>query len=219
MNSSTIRHRSALAFLLLAAASGAASAPPRTDPDVPPQESVEGVAQSEWVRAWAQWVGSFDKGASPVTDPSGALCDRGQRGPVWFLAGTPGNRRTLRHCRIPRNKYLFVPVVAQISVPDRGADFTCARVTQSAAAFTDDPTALVLELDGVIVDGIAAHRQATTTCFDMGAQSESKVAVYPSAANGYFVMLKPLSPGRHVLGFGGALPALLQAVTYTLDVE
>ena len=43
--------------------------------------------------------------------------------------------------------------------------------------------------------------------------------VYPSAANGYYVMLRPLPPGRHTLNFGGVLPSMLQAVTYTLIVE
>ncbi len=32
-------------------------------------------------------------------------------------------------------------------------------------------------------------------------------------------MLRPLPPGHHVINFGGALPGMLQAVTYTLDVE
>ena len=32
-------------------------------------------------------------------------------------------------------------------------------------------------------------------------------------------MLRPLAPGRHTLNFGGVLPSMLQAVTYTLIVE
>jgi hypothetical protein len=32
-------------------------------------------------------------------------------------------------------------------------------------------------------------------------------------------MLPPLSPGKHVLNFGGALPNMSQAVTYTLIVK
>jgi len=40
-----------------------------------------------------------------------------------------------------------------------------------------------------------------------------------AAANGYWVMLRPLAKGRHTIEFGGALPSILQAVTYTLVVE
>jgi hypothetical protein len=43
--------------------------------------------------------------------------------------------------------------------------------------------------------------------------------VTPSAANGYYVMLKPLSRGTHTLNFGGILGDMSQAITYTLHVE
>jgi hypothetical protein len=43
--------------------------------------------------------------------------------------------------------------------------------------------------------------------------------VYPAAADGDDVMLKPLPSGRHTVNSGGVLPSLLQAVTYTLIVE
>ena len=53
----------------------------------------------------------------------------------------------------------------------------------------------------------------------MGALAEPRVQMFPSAANGYYVMLRPLAPGKHVLNFGGMLPGMSQAVTYTLLVE
>ena len=92
-------------------------------------------------------------------------------------------------------------------------------VMNSAASMTDDPFALVLEVDGVRIENLVAYRQATKKCFDMGVLAEPKVHVFPSAANGYYVMLKPLSPGEHVLNFGGILASMIQAVTYTLEVE
>lgn len=84
---------------------------------------------------------------------------------------------------------------------------------------TERPSALILEVDGVQIGNLSAFRQATKKCFDMGALAEPKTRVFPSAANGYYVMLKPLPPGQHVLNFGGALPSMLQGVTYTLNVE
>jgi hypothetical protein len=32
-------------------------------------------------------------------------------------------------------------------------------------------------------------------------------------------MRRPLSPGKHILNFGGALPGMSQAITHTLFVE
>lgn len=88
----------------------------------------------------------------------------------------------------------------------------------SAARLTDDASALVLEIDGKRMKGLQAHRQPSK-CFNIAERSTPKQFVFPSAANGYYVMLKPLTPGTHVINFGGALPNMLQAVTYTVIVE
>jgi hypothetical protein len=187
---------------------------------VPPADAIAGHSQEEWSRAWWQWAGSFDNKDSPVADRSGALCDRRQNGDVWFLAGTYGTRRTVRTCAVPRGKYLFFPLINYVVMPSSSQiPLSCDRAARVAASMTDDPTALILEVDGVRVENLAVHRQATIECFDLGALTRDKIHVFPSAANGYYVMLRPLSPGRHTLNFGGALPSMLQAVTYTLEVK
>ena len=43
--------------------------------------------------------------------------------------------------------------------------------------------------------------------------------IFPAASNGYYVMLTPLAPGSHQIEFGGWLPDMAQAVTYTLTVR
>lgn len=189
------------------------------EPTVPPTKSVEGHSQTEWSRAWWQWAGSFEWNDSPVADKTGALCANKQNGPVWFLAGTYGTHRTIRTCKVPRGKYLFFPLINYVVMPPVDRKVNCMAVTTTAASKTDDPYALILEVDGIRVRNLTAYRQATKKCFDMGIFSEPRTHIFPSAANGYYVMLKPLSPGRHVLNFGGALPSMLQSVTYTLEVE
>ncbi|WP_394778661.1 hypothetical protein [Undibacterium sp.] len=186
-----------------------------------PNEKVAGISQSEWSAAWWQWAGSFDRQDSPVADSSGEKCQLKQSGPVWFLAGTYGTKRTIRTCKIPRNKYLFFPLINYVFMPsaDKSCDCTCDMVKGYAESKTDDPAMLTLEIDGKRVKNLEAHRQATTQCFDMGAKTREKYRIFPSAANGYYVMLPPLSHGKHVLNFGGALPSMLQAVTYTLEVD
>lgn len=87
-----------------------------------------------------------------------------------------------------------------------------------AAGITAEPTLLVLDVDGTRIQKLERHRQVTD-CFDMGERAMPKIRIYPSAAAGYYVMLKPLPTGKHTLNFGGALPSLLQAITYNLTVE
>lgn len=186
---------------------------------VPPNQSVNGLSQAEWSRAWWQWAASFDRRASPVSDRTGALCALKQSGPVWFLAGTYGTQRTIRTCKVPHGKYLFFPLINSVVAPHPDVPISCEEVTRSAAFRMDGASSLILDVDGVRTPNLLSYRQATARCFDLGAQMEEKISIFPSAANGYYVMLKPLSRGKHEINFGGAVPDMLQAVTYTVEVE
>lgn len=189
---------------------------------VPPDQPVADISQADWSKAWWQWAGSFDFADSPVADRTGRNCHLKQRGPVWFLAGTYGTARTIRTCKVPRDKYLFFPLINYVVMPNgerARCETCCASFMQTAKAITDPASYLILELDGRRVEGLARYRQATAECFDMGALARPHHRVYPSAANGYYVMLRPLGPGKHVLNFGGVLPDMSQAVTYTLLVQ
>jgi hypothetical protein len=208
---------------LVLAASFLSAAVAQTEIVVPPAERVANTSQADWSKAWWQWAGSFDRVDSPVADRTGTNCHLKQDGPVWFLAGTYGTQRTTRTCKVPRGKYLFFPLINYVVMPTGqtaacGAA-CCPSISQTAKSVTDEPFNLVLELDGRRIDDLGRYRQATTECFDMGARAEPKYRVFPSAANGYYVMLRPLGPGKHVLNFGGMLPGMSQAVTYTLFVE
>ena len=96
---------------------------------------------------------------------------------------------------------------------------SCESVTITAARMTGGVGNLVLRIDGERYGDLARHRQATRECFDIGALSAPPIRMYPSAANGYYAMLRPLPPGTHVVDLGGILPSMAQAVTYTLIVE
>lgn len=186
---------------------------------VSPTQSVAGLSQAEWSQAWWQWAGSFDFKTSPVADRTGEYCHLKQTGPVWFLAGTYGTKRTIRNCRVPQGKYIFFPLINYVVTPKPGKLISCSATTLEAERLTNDASALILEVDGIRVQNLITHRQATNQCFSMSTIDEPKYQVYPSAANGYYIMLQPLPPGVHTLNFGGALPSILQAVTYTLVVE
>lgn len=184
---------------------------------VPPAADVAGVSQPDWTRAWWQWAGSFTQFESPVADKTGARCGLKQSGPVWFLAGTYGTRRTVRACTVPAGKFLFFPLINYVVGPSYTASTTCEDATDSAREMTDGARSLVLELDGKVFQNLESHRQATRGCFDLAALAGG--GVFPAAGNGYYVMLRPLGRGTHTLNFGGILPGMSQAVTYTLHVE
>lgn len=180
---------------------------------VPPAQPVAGASQVEWSQRWWQWAFSFDRIRSPVADRTGARCASRQSGDVWFLAGTYGTQRTERTCTVPHGKTLFFPLINYVTLRDQGTNETCLSLASRAAALTNDPSALVLEINGTRFDKLQAHRMASP-CFSI-VPGEKADAV----ANGYYVAIRPLPRGTHVLNFGGVLPSMIQAVTYKLTVE
>ena len=207
-----MRYALPLAASLLLVAAQAASA--QTAPLIAPSQPIAGASQEEWSKRWWRWALSFDDDDSPVTDPDGSQCAAGQSGPVWFLAGTYGTARTIRSCHVPAGKTLFFPLVNELAVEPDDADESCASLKRRAARQTPASSALVLEVNGRRFKGLDAPRQATRRCFHLVEDDDTM-----AAGNGFYVALGPLKRGRYTLNFGGILPELSQAVTYTLDVD
>lgn len=192
--------------------------PAKAEGVMPPDAIVDGKSQAAWSTAWWQWAGSFQPDNSPIADPSGTRCHAGQSGKVWFLAGAYGSQRVNRTCTVPRGKYIFFPLINYAMVPMKENN-DCSSMMERARRLAEHPIALVLEIDGDKVGSLERHRQASPECFDMAAKANSRVAIYPSAADGYWVMLKPLARGTHVINFGGILPSSIQAISYKLVVQ
>jgi hypothetical protein len=199
------------AALLLAAAKPALA---QTAPLIPPTQAIAGQSQEEWSKRWWRWALSFDEDSSPVGDPDGSLCAEGQSGPVWFLAGTYGTARTIRKCHVPAGKTLFFPLVNVVALEPEDEEEGCVSLKRRAAALAPAPDALLLEVNGKRFNALTAHRQATRRCFHVADDDDTL-----AAGNGFYVALGPLKKGRYVLNFGGILPDLSQAVTYTLNVD
>lgn len=204
-----LRRASCLLLSLVGLTSPSAQTTPLQSPATP----VSDVTQTEWSQRWWQWAGGFEQSESPISDMSGAKCQAGQQGKVWFLAGTYGSRRVERTCKIPAGRYLFFPLVNYVVFRGPTSGASCEALMRTARSMTDEPSFLMLELDGRSFDRLEDHRHATSGCFQV------PNFPVPAAANGYYVMLAPLPRGKHVINFGGTLPRLSQAVTYTLEVE
>jgi len=186
------------------------------DSVVPPKTAVSGKSQGEWSAIWWQWAYSFDEEESPVADRVGDKCAADQEGSVWFLAGVYGSAPVKRRCVVPAGKYLFFPIINYMVTSNPPGARSCQALTSSAQALTDRAIDLTLIVDGVEVRDLNAFRQVSPGCFNLGERVDEDL--FPTAANGYFVMLKPLAPGRHTLKWGGVLDSMRQAVVYELNV-
>lgn len=187
-----------LGKMLLLALSGMGTAacakePPAT---VPMVETVDGVTLAEWTARWWRWAD--DQWVAPYLDPDGRFCQVGQSGPVWFLAGTNGRFQPKRECVIPEGKHLLLPVINMISYGvDESA--TCASLQGGAAVNNDNLLSAVVVLDGKLLDDVRKRRVSSEGCFRMDPDDEDSTL---AAADGYWLLLKPLPRGRHTLNVG-----------------
>ncbi len=75
-----------------------------------PGKKAFGQTYGQWASDWWQWAVQFPFANSPVNDDTGALCDLGDQGEVWFLAGNFGGT-TVRDCTAPAETAFFFPLL------------------------------------------------------------------------------------------------------------
>lgn len=215
----------ALAFAAWAAAVGADERP------TPLDSRVEGMDRSQLTTRWWQWAMALP--VEPQHDPDGRACALGQQGNVWFLAGTDGTRPVQRRCALPTGLHLLVPVATryvtrpfvarkgQPPLPD------CATLQDRAAMPPEGLLHATVTLDGDALGRVAAHRVSSGGCFDPypGVPPHAGHPPPLAASDGYWLLLPPLPPGRHVLavdahyrlrGEGGF--EIVQQFEYVLEV-
>lgn len=179
---------------------------------------------------WWQWAMSAPEAESPVSDLTGVKCSAGQRGDTWFLAGGFGSSKIHRTCSVPAGKKLFFPLINMVHWPKReGEPITCEDAKLAAALNNETAIDLFAEVDGIALENLGRHRLKSDGCFDLFARvpaSERPYNAYPSASDGYWMLLQPLPHGRHVIKFGGRYNhasseygRMVQDIEYVLFVQ
>jgi hypothetical protein len=195
---------------------------------LPPGAEVAGLSLAEWsARSW-QWSFSLPVDVNPVADETGDFCGNGQSGPVFFLAGAAQNAE--RACVVPLGVHLFVPLAgAECSTveppPFFGRDEAelrnCATNAVDMAENAFGISTMRLTVDGQDVTDLSAYR-AVTPLFTLWLPEDNLLGATRRTANsvadGYQVMLSPLSEGEHVVEIvnPGAQPV---TITYHLTVS
>ena len=211
-----------LAALCLSSATGlpaAAAPPPAQSVVINPEEIVFDLTQAEWSQAYLQWIAAFPRGSSPLSDTSGASCAARQQGDVWFLATSDGTAPVARICAVPAGKTLFVPIVSTMERAGN-KDPDCGSLAHIAAGHLATHVSLMtMSIDGVAVDNVESHRQASSGCFALGLRQTPRLTAATAVADGYYVMLRPLAPGLHTIAVGAKFDSTSLSTTYRLDVH
>jgi hypothetical protein len=185
---------------------------------VAPGQSLFGKSYNELTGEWSNWLQEEPPDSNPAFDPDGGFCDLNQKGKIWFLAGTFFGDIPNRICEVPAGKGIFFPIFAFVSfAPDFLGEPPCQdlveEVDQIRCDVNDDIAiapfvGLEVTLDGEPVPDLFAYRvqsQPGGFTFRSGPLFEAfgieQGDRFPAVADGYWILLKPLSPGEHTVNF------------------
>lgn len=192
---------------------------------LPPHSNAFGRSAAEWSAAWWQWAYALTPDQHPLFDT--ADVSEGQSGRVWFLGGTfaatPQSDGSVlgeaeRTVVIPNGTALFFPIIngSWDNLGNPPTTFTHAELQELVSGMVDHAMDLTCAIDGVNVRNLNRHRTTSgefgytlpeadenMSDFLLGFHYEGEVT--PVAADGYYVMVAPLSVGEHTIHFGGSL--------------
>lgn len=201
---------------------------------VPTYAEVQGKSYEEWSAKWWQWALAQPNDVNPIADTDGSFAAEGQSGKVWFLAGTSWSENpepTVRHVTIPRDKAIFFPIVntVWVTLPDLGdSPFSVAGAEQAArAAINTVADTLECEVDGKALKITSDYRVKSPvfkTYLPLDAWGFTGYIDHAGwyrdcVSDGYWIMLEPLSRGRHTIHFRGGNTPWFTHVTYHVTVK
>jgi len=133
---------------------------------------------------------------------------------------------------VPEGRSLFFPLINMVYFPDEDStpeNFTCEDAEIASALDNDTAIDLFASVDGVELEDLKRLRISTPGCFDIFAhlpKGQRPYSGYPSATDGFWLLLKPLSKGHHLIKFGGKYNnsspdygQMIQDIEYDLVVE
>jgi hypothetical protein len=186
-----------------------------------------GLSYPQWAAKWWQWLLSIPSDKSPAADKTGINCAIGQKGPVWFLAGTFGGSAT-RTCSVPLGKAIFLcPISGESSYKEYPQLKTESELRASVLA-ADQGQKATITVDGIPIKNMSQYR-ATSGLFNLTLPKNnvlSKSAGDTQAvADALCVMLKPLSSGNHIIEATGVnfdpntrVPSFSNEVKYKINI-
>lgn len=171
---------------------------------LPAHSKPHGKSYSAWSAAWWQWALSQPVNGHPFNGDPAFDVGAGQSGNVWFLATPFGTVE--RHITISPGTMLFIGLLnAEASDLEGLGDTETAR-RDTATFLANHIVDLSATINGESVKNIERYRVTSPefaftapSPWIFGAEGGSGVSV----ADGYYLMLTPLSVGTHTIQMSG----------------
>ncbi|WP_437738255.1 hypothetical protein [Sorangium sp. So ce1335] len=126
-----------------------------------------------------------------------------------------------RRCTVPRGKALFIPILNAACSTIQGDGETEEELRDCANDLMDQVTERFIVIDGKRIRGLDAFRHESPL-FVFGPLPEDNLIgadageTSDAVADGFHVLLAPLSPGAHTIHFGGRVET--DDFTFDLDI-
>lgn len=205
-----------------------------------PQAKPHGKSYSQWAAEWWQWAVETPASVNPVLDTTGAHCAEGQRGHVWFLAGSFGSQPVTRTCTVKTGTALLIPLMNRAYLSDETDPWWKVdpsdpswstiepQLREKTACLEAAPPELTLTIDGKAVANLSSYYEESVV-FEVVVGEDSILGsgyavgyeLRPSVDAGYYVLVNPLTPGQHTIRWTGTSTAcgFSQDITYNLTVQ
>lgn len=156
------------------------------------------IPYGKWLAKWWNWTSSIPAAQHPRDDYTPDKCAVNQEGPVWFLADQLGGREE-RTCTIPSGRSIFIPLLVgecDYSIPELNSDDDLRR----CATEGNEYGVIEATVDGVKLKNLDQYRTQSgffNITIVEGNIYESPPGTFKGFADGFFVFLEPLPPGKH----------------------
>jgi hypothetical protein len=209
-----------LGIMVLAPMVAAAGNP---NPGVVPVDSkFFGKTYGDWSEEWWKWALSIPADRNPLLDTTGDFCAERQSGNVWFLAGTLGETGVVRNCEVPFGKALFFPIInSEASIKEKIYGSNEEELRASVKSDIDKVTFTEVTVDDTSLTHLNNYRVGSDLfVFWLPKNNILGLTVPPHSSkavtDGYWIMLKPLSAGQHVIHIHGKAK---MSETFTFETE
>ena len=170
----------------------------------PSNRKLYGKSFAYWTELWTKWLLSIPKKYNPAIDRTGEHWNVQQEAPILFLAGTFGGS-VKRKCYIPDRTPIFFPIIVKECSLTEDYDIKQeSDLVERARRFIDCVTSMDVVIDGNKLQGLSTCR-ASSNIFDLRFPEDNVYDVEPgptrSVADGYWIFMRRISPGKHVLSF------------------
>lgn len=198
---------------------------------LPLNSNAYGKTYGEWSAEWWRWSLSIPKPINPVLDETGEFCAKGQSGKVWFLAGTVGKTEVKRQCEIPAGKAIFFPIFNVEGSKIEGMGENEADFRNYNNDIMIHVTEIKVSIDGKPLQNLKDYR-TDSGLFEFTLPVDNVLGLSagssPAVSDGYWIMLAPLSAGKHTIYIYGKAKDVLPPeygsdfeteVTYDINVK